>query len=322
MPLNVLRPTPITENGQLLSSTATESADTTWTVGASFALGATVKYNHIRYESLQAANVGHDPETINSTWWLELGPTNHWAMFDTQTSTSTTKVGTLVVEIAPGTSINSVSVLGIGGCSSVTCEIFKGSGRTGADLIYSFTKSLDNTFISSWYQYFFEPYVVLTDLLFGSIVGATAAGVTGEGIAVPPYINCQVKLTFTATTGGTTVRVAGVLLGTTVELGETQPGASAGINDYSVKETDAYGVTTLVQRNFSKRASYTITVPNGQLRRVHSTLTALRATPCVWVASDDTNLSPLTVYGFYKDFSLLVQYIDYSTFSLEIEGLT
>jgi hypothetical protein len=318
--LNVLKPVAITTDAQLQASDAPDSSDPAWLVGTTYALGDTVKYQHVRYESLQASNTGHTPGGVGNTWWLELGPTNPWAMFDNQTSTSTTKTGDLVVVLFPGVAVNSVATLGITGCSSVKCEMFRDAGLTMS--IYSFTKDLDNTDIITWYDYFFSPYDVLTDLLFGGIVSREEADATGEVTVVPPYTNCRVRLTFYATTPSTVVKVSSVLVGTTVELGTVAPGASAGINDYSVKETDGFGTTTLVQRAFSKKANYTITTPNVELRRVYSTLTALRATPCVWVASDDYNLSPLTVFGFYKDFSLLVEYIDYSTFSLEIEGLT
>lgn len=311
--LNVLKPTAITLDAQIVSISTTESADTTWTVGATFADGDTVKYNHVRYESLQAGNIGHLPDEVASTWWLELGPTNNWAMFDSQTSTSTTGTGSIVTRIKPGAVFNSVAVIGVTGAASVTCEVFAGSGGSA---IYSRTESLDNTFISSWYQYFFEPYDVFTDLLFGRLNGPQTAFAWGA------YLNGETQITITGTSGGATVTCAGILMGTTVELGDVQAGASFGINDYSVKQTDAFGVTTLVQRNFAKRASYSLVIANSQLRRVQSTLAALRATPAVWVASTDYNLSPLTVFGFYKDFSIQVAYPGYSTATLEVEGLT
>lgn len=312
--LNVLKPIPITtDSPQIVSTNVTDSADATWAIGTTYALAATVKYDHIRYESLQAANVGHYPNAVNSTWWLALAPTNLWACFDSQTSTSTTTSGaTLVYRIRPGDVCNSVAVIGITGASSVKLEFFTGPGGTA---IYTQTKSLDNTFISSWYQYFFEPYDVFTDLIFGNLDTPAASGFGA-------YRSGEAQITITKTASASAVTCAGILLGTTVELGEVQYGASASIVDYSIKETDTFGVTTLVQRNFAKRANYTLMIENAQLRRVHSTLAALRATPCVWVASTDYALSPLTVFGFYKDFSMQVAYHNYSTATIEVEGLS
>lgn len=316
MSLTVLKPTAITLDAQLLSSSATESADATWSSGTTYAEGATVKYNHVRYESRAGSNTNHLPTELNSTWWLELGPTNQWAMFDSQVSTSTEDVGSLVVEVKLGAVFNSAAVLGVTGASTVQVEVFKDSGRTAASLVYDDTKSLDNTFISDWYQYYFEPYEVTTDLLFGAMETAVATG------GFPPYANGELRLTITGNTVGTTVTCGSLLLGTTVELGKVVYGAGAGINDYSVKTVDGFGQYTLVQRSFAKRANYTFVTTDQQMRRVYSTLAELRATPCVWAASTDYKLSPLTVFGFYKDFSLVVPYPGYSTFNLEVEGLT
>jgi hypothetical protein len=206
-----------------------------------------------------------------------------------------------------------VSVIGVSGAVSVTLEVFASSGGSS---IYTVTKEFDNTFISSWYQWLFEPYSIDTDLLFGQIGEPTTSSTWGV------YTSGEVQITITKTAGASVASCSGILIGTTVELGEVQYGASAGIQDYSIKETDAYGVTTLVQRNFAKRSSYSLRIPNAQIRRVHSTLVQLRATPCVWVASTDYAYTPLTVYGFYKDFDIQVAYPDYSTATIEIEGMS
>lgn len=237
--------------------------------------------------------------------WIDLGPTNRHAMFDSIVSTGTSLVTStsqpaMLVTVSPGI-CNGVATMDVTGVSSVTCEMFD-----GATLVYTETKTVDNTFISNWYEYFFEPYDVFTDLVFGPL---------------PPYPSATVRLTFTPTAVGTTVSCGAALYGNTVELGEVEYGASAGITDYSRKETDEFGITTLVERGFSKTASYTIQVATSQLRRVFSTLAALRATPAVWIASDDVDFTPLNAFGYPKDWGVNVQYYGYAAFSIEIEGL-
>lgn len=211
-----------------------------------------------------------------------------------------TAIADLCVVVSPGI-CNGAAVLDVTNISSVKCEMFNGS-----TLVYTETQTIDNTFISNWYEYFFEPYDVFTDLLFGPL---------------PPYASATVKLTFTPTSAGVTVSCGAALYGNTVELGAVKYGATAGITDYSRKETDEFGITTLVERGFSKKAGYSLEVPNTQLRRVYSTLAALRATPAVWIATDDYNLTPLNAFGFPRDWAIDVQYYDYSACSLEIEGL-
>lgn len=237
--------------------------------------------------------------------WIDLGPTNRHAMFDSIISTGTTLTTStsqpaMLVTVSPGI-CNGVATMDVTGVSSVTCEMFN-----GATLVYTETKAVDNTFISNWYEYFFEPYDVFTDLLFGPL---------------PPFPSATVKLTFTPTSVGTTISCGAALYGNTVEIGDVEYGATAGITDYSRKETDEFGITTLVERGFSKHTSYSMQISNTQLRRVFSTLAALRATPAVWIASDDYKFTPLTAFGYPRDWGINVQYADYSSVSLEIEGM-
>lgn len=210
-----------------------------------------------------------------------------------------TAIQDLCVVVSPGM-CNGVATMDVAGVSAVKCEQFN-----GATLVFTQTKLVDNTFIDDYYAYFFEPYDVFTDLLFGPLL---------------PYPNSTVKLTFTPTAAGSTVSCGAALYGNTVSLGEVEYGASVGIEDHSRIETDEFGVSTLVERGFLKQASYNINVADAQLRRVFSTLAALRATPSVWTASDITNLSPLNVYGV-PTFNVNVAYYGYSNVSIEIKGI-
>ena len=210
-----------------------------------------------------------------------------------------TAIADMCVVVTPGI-CNGVATMDVSGVSAVKCEMFNGS-----TLVYTETQTLDNTFISNWYEYFYEPYDVFSDLLFGPL---------------PPYPSATVKLTFTPTAAGSTIHCGAALYGNTVELGEVEYGASAGIEDYSRIETDDFGVTTVVERGYLKHASYSVNVETAQLRRVFSTLAALRATPSVWIASDNYQLSPLNAYGL-PTFNLNVRYYSYSNVTIEIKGI-
>lgn len=211
-----------------------------------------------------------------------------------------TAIQDLCVVVSPGM-CNGVATMDVFGVSAVKCEQFNGSTLT-----FTETQLVDNTLTSNWYEYFFEPYDVFTDFIFGPL---------------PPYPSATVKLTFTPTAAGSTIHCGAALYGNTVEIGDVEYGATAGITDYSRKETDEFGITTLVERGFSKHTSYNMQISNQQLRRVFSTLAALRATPAVWVALKDSKFTPLTAFGYPKDWGINVQYADYSSVSLEIEGM-
>lgn len=299
--MKVIPPTTITD-AMLTSSTAPETDYAAWSAGTTYALSteaAPVRVirtsTHRIYESLQAGNTGHTPET-SPTWWLDVGPTNRWAMFDSVIGTATTLASPLTVVLAPGTA-NAIALLELVG-TSVTVAMTS-SGTT----VYSNTISLDGSSIGDYYDYFFAPFVqkntvVLTDL--------------------PPYANGIITLTLT----GSTVSLGLVCVGLFSELGGAQYGATAGITDYSLKTTDAFGNTTLTRRAYSKRPSVKLMLEKSAVNRVFRTLSDLRAMPCVWVGVDDAELEPLTVFGFFKDFSLEVSYPTAALCSLEIEGFT
>jgi hypothetical protein len=203
------------------------------------------------------------------------------------------------VVLKPGT-VNSLALFGLGG---TTLEVTVRNGLAG-EVVYSRTLTLDGTIIADWYQYHFEPSVQRADVVLTDL---------------PPYGDAHITITLS---GGGSVQCGIVLVGTVYVLGDTQYGATASIIDYSRKDTSALGITTFVQRKYSKRLSAELMLNNVQLNKVQRVLADLRATPCAWIGTDTDGFDPLTVYGFYRDFSITVAYPNQSLCSLEIEGLT
>jgi hypothetical protein len=229
--------------------------------------------------------------------WQEVGPSNKYAMFDSQTSTQTESGSPLTVVLDTGM-INSLALVGLKG-TKVTVV----AASNGTEMFRQIVE-LDAAVITDWYQYYFEESAQVTEVVM-------------EG--VPPYSVTRVTVTLE---GSGNVLLGGILFGTLYTIGDTEYGATAGITDYSVKETDEFGTTTFVKRDFAKRMSARMMLDNVQLRKVQNVLSELRATPCVWVGTDDDTYSPLVVYGFYREFSLEISYPTKSYCSLDIEGLT
>lgn len=295
--MKVVKPVTITE-AMLVSSSVPEADYAAYSAGTDYAVGARVVYQHAVYESVQTPNVGHAPD-VSPLYWANVGPTNRWQMFDQEVSTQTSRAGDITVVLAPGI-VNSLALIGLEGASlSVTVR-----DGAGGPVVFSHAQSLDGTVIVDWYQYFFEPSVQLGEVALTNL---------------PPYGAAQITV---AITGAGTVKCGGLIVGTCYTLGEMEYGASAGITDYSRKETSAAGVATLVKRKFSKRSSQRLWVDNGALNKVYRVLADLRATPCVWIGVDATGYEPFTVFGFYRDFNIEVAYPVASYCSLDIEGLT
>lgn len=295
--MKVVKPTAITD-AILISSNAPEADHAPYAAGTDYAIGARSIYAHQVWESVQTPNVGNTPGT-NALLWALTGPTNRWAMFDAEISTQTALASPLTVVIKPSYA-NSLALFGLEGN---TIDITVRDGITGP-VVYSKTLSLDGTIIADWYQYFFEPSVQLAEVVLTDL---------------PPYGDAHITV---AISGSGTVKCGDLTIGTMYMLGETQFGASAGIVDYSRKDTSATGVTTLNKRGYSKRMSAQAMLDTAQINKVQRVLASLRATPCAWIGTDVAGYEPLIVFGFYRDFSIDIAYATVSYCNLEIEGLT
>lgn len=295
--MKVIKPVTFDAATHLVSSTAVE-AYSAWAAGTIYAKDAFVDFGTHIYQSLVNSNTGNQPD-ISPTQWVLIGPDNTHSMFDDQTSTATTSTSPLTIVLDTGL-CNSLGLLGLVG-SQVVVTV---RDDTGGNVVYTRTISLDGTFIFDWYQYFFEPYVQIGEIVLTDL---------------PPYLTAELTVSLTGTG---TIQIGTLTWGTQYDLGDAEYGAALGIIDYSKKETDEFGVTTFVRRDFSKRLTARLLLQNTQINRVQRVLADLRAQPAIWVTSDVDDLAPLTVYGFFRDFNIEVSYPTTSYCSLEIEGLT
>lgn len=121
-----------------------------------------------------------------------------------------------------------------------------------------------------------------------------------------------------ALTGGQ-VAVGTLLVGRLVGLGMTEASPTAGITDYSRKETDDFGETAVVERAWAKRMSARALLRTDAIDDVVARLATVRARPVLWLGREGQD--SLTVYGFFKDFSVEAGQT-VSKLSLTIEGLS
>ena len=297
--MKAIKPTAVTA-AVLVSTDATESV-AAWSAGTAYAVDdqALLTATQRIYQRIVAGTTATAPN-LDTTNWLDIGPTNKYAMFDNEISTQTARASSLTVVLKPGYT-NSLALFGLDGAS---LDITVRDALAGSIVYGPKTISLDGTVIADWYQWFFEPSVQLAEVVLTDL---------------PPYGDAHITV---GLTGSGTVKCGICLPGTFYDLGGTQYGATVGIVDYSRKVTDEFGITSFVRRAYSKRMTAKMTLENAQLNKVQRVLADLRATPCAWIGTDEVSFEPLTVFGFYKDFSIDVAYPTASYCSLEIEGLT
>jgi hypothetical protein len=272
---------------------------------AKWTLGPYVRRNRRVYERVTTGPNTAAPEN-DPVNWLDIGPTNEWAMFDREISTYTSKPGSLSVTLRPGY-VNSLSLYGLNGS---TLQVLVRNGLDGAivygnaDLTGPREISLDGTLITDWYQYYYEPTRML--------VGITLTD-------LPPYLNAHITVTVT---GSAEVTVGVLDVGSYYDLGGTGYGATMSLVDYSKKTTDEYGQTLFVKRGFAKRLSAKMMFDNVQLSKVLGVLADLRATPCSWSATDVDGLESLNIFGWFEDVDIDVAYATQSYCTVTVQGLS
>jgi hypothetical protein len=159
--------------------------------------------------------------------------------------------------------------------------------------------------ITDWYEYFFGEITPRTEIV--------------EVLPVP-YTG-TLFIDFLADTEEVAA-CGNIIHGRSYYLGSTQFGANIGIKDYSLKETDDEGKTTIRQGYWAKKNDITLYLENSMVDSVYRRLAGLRGTPTVWLANSDmTSCQSLVVYGFYSDFSITVEGPSHSWCDLQIEGL-
>ena len=298
--MNIIRPIQIT-NSNFTSSDVPETDYSAWSAATTYALGnrCIVVVTHTIYEALQSGINHYPPDTTGGTtpYWMEIGATNRWKMFDSKVGTQTAKATSFTVTLTPGL-INAIALMEVD-AGSVTVTMHDPSDG----LVYSRTIVMNsNAALTDWYAYFFDPifkktYLVLLDL--------------------PSYRNASITVTFSSPGGTASCGV--LVVGLAKALGETKWAPQVSILDYSRKENDAFGNPTLVVRNYAKLLSCDLEIFSNTVDDIQRLLAGFRATPLVWVGS--TLYESTIVYGFYRSFNIVISGLVLSDCTLEIEGL-
>jgi hypothetical protein len=269
--LQLIQPVTVTD-AVLAASNVAEADYPEWAAGTSYAAGMRVvrAATHRIYESAAVLNVGNDPIAASGEW-IDVGPTDRWAMFDQALGTATTWNGSIVVTLLPG-AVNAVALLDVVAATvRVQAAGYERTVAAGAGAI---------------------PFLDLPETS-----GPVTVTIAGDG----------------------QVSVGTLLIGRRVALGITEASPTAGITDFSRKEVDDFGEVTVVQRAWSKRMEAKALIRTDAVDLVANRIAAVRARPSLWIGQ--AGVDSLTVYGFFKDFSIEVGE-NVSKLSLTIEGLS
>lgn len=306
--MKVIKPTIVTDD-ILTSSTIAEpdTGESVWNAATNYSIGDLVirTETHRIYENLIAGVNATTPEVaaLEATpRWLDIGPTNRWAVFDGEIGSTSTKTGGFQYVFEPG-EVGAVALIEIVNASSITVTLKDAPGGT---VVYTSTNDeLDGAGITDFFDFFFEPYQQLDRVVFTDLPQSYTS----------PELTIDVVATGIAEVGV-------IAFGPVYELGDTQYGAQLGIVDYSRKTTDDFGRTTVTRRRFSSTLEARQQFDQVALNRVFRLLAELRSTPCVWIGADYMGYETTIIYGFYLDFSIDLAFPTANYCTLRLESLT
>lgn len=157
---------------------------------------------------------------------------------------------------------------------------------------------------SNWFSYFYSPLdressKLLTNVPIHPQADLYIAAVEDSGVGEPS--------------------IGEIVVGRGREFGATRFGTSISSIDFSRKERDIFGNFQVIERGFADTIDIDVSLPNDEITAFNQTLKTLRATPTLWIGGEcypDT-----VVYGYLRDYEVVISGPSRSDVSVSIEGL-
>lgn len=294
-PFTVVIPTVVNESN-LVSHTVLENEYPLWSANTNYSTGDRVIYVHKIYQATGNHTHGTPPseDTIN---WVLVGPTNRYSAFDESGGTFTTATNSMEFVIS-GSKMDSFGFLDI---TAVTVRIRASSALYPQYYDKTFTLE-DKSEVNSWFTY------------FSSNINRSSVLTVFDIPSIP-------NSTYTITIQGSgAISLGTFVMGKAKEFGFVEYGCSVSTRSFGRIEEDQFGRRTRIRRGFAKRMNVSIFIDKNTTDFVKRQFEELRETPALWVGVNEVYDST-TIYGDYKDFSIVLTYPDKNNCSIEIEGI-
>lgn len=248
--------------------------ETIWVSGENVAVNLKRTYGHRVYRR-KVAGAGAVTPDLDPINWEDAGPTNRQAMFDLNRNRATTAASSFSVAMAPGKRVNTLALTGLR-ASSVRIDM-----RVGSKVYYTKTIKTVRRFTTGWLSYLigafrFAPSIILMNL--------------------PVVTGAVITVTFI----GTGLKCAGVVVGTYVDMGTAEMGASADTLNFSKIVRDDFGEVNLVKRRSVPTADIRVKVPRALVNSLRQLKVDVDTMPALWTALDD-----FTEHDYFESFLLM-----------------
>ena len=310
--MNILVPITITDAMIGAGTTIAEPAvgETAWVSAGNYVLGdrrirATT---HRVYECVQAHTGRTALPEVDAAYWLDAGPTQRYAPFDTYTSTAATATASITYVLSPGY-FNAISLYGLTGAQIVVSvkdapggtEIYRYPATGAASLTEPPT---------GWYDYMFGKRRPIQKLVLSNL---------------PIRPTAELTITVTAA-AGVAVGIGMINVGDLTPLlgdaewGGVTGGASAEPTSYSYIKTNDDGTTTIKRRGKSTNLRATVVIPRQKADAALATVQQVLDVPVSWIATTSQGFDGLNVFGI-GSCSMSYDSFGIATLQVNVKGL-
>ncbi len=298
MSMTMINPITIGES-ELTSTTAVYLLDE-WDVATAYVIGDLVYFGMRSYECLIAVTGGDDPsenplDGSDNPYWLDIGPSNPWAMFDNQNFTQTQAGSPFTVVIEAGRA-NSVSIFNVSGVTDINVTV---TSISGGGEIFNTDYTLSELTEPKMWAWLYEDRIESTNLY--------ASGWF-------EYTDNVITVTFT----GGAPKVGNLVVGVDFIIGDVGDGMTITSRDTSTMEID------IDETLYTEGVSYyevagSVAVDKSRADTVLDRISGTKG-PRVFICS--TEYTSSFIYGIPNTFSLSAKKADINPAQFKFTGGT
>lgn len=300
----VIPPFQLTTSNTTSTVAEPSAGEVVWNAGVSYTKGQVVirVETHRKYEC-QTDGVNATPPENDPTRWLDVGPTNKWAMFDNLRSQATWAPGSMTITISPGRRVDSLALLGVKAQKVTITMTYNGQ------VVYTTVRNMGARNTTTWSQYFFGEFKYVSSLLLQDL---------------PSYANSVITILF-ENDPALNVECSEIVVGNKIYLGSAQYEAVSDSLNFSRIERDEFGGSILKPRRTVPKVNVTTWASKNLVNQIRDARTDLNAVPALWSALDQNYEDPyyeaLLIYGIYKQFEINISGPSLAIVNLELEEM-
>ncbi|CAL9959634.1 hypothetical protein VPHK46_0054 [Vibrio phage K46] len=251
-------------------------------IAPSYSVGDRVilESEHLVYQCLVSTRQNpKDGATEDATaTWIEVGPTNKWAMFDGLQNTKTMSSTDFTITLNPVAFSNTLAIFGFTGVASIRIEVDNSLGMNIYDKTYSMNdfSSIYDHYTYAFYQISSLDKFIATDL--------------------PPLPNTTIRVTFS----GSDMTIGELVTGFAIDIGQlVAENTKSDRFRYREQEYNEFGYPTGQPPIVVELNTYDVLVPKLNNQAIQRLLDTITGENTLWFGDIGGGQS-LVTYGFFE----------------------